>query len=148
MPHKVDVIHYIKQQTCTLSLKTSNHEFFFSVSLLNLYMLHQQFGQNYNDSFLWVLFFLIVIYVPITLFSFDILGCVANTCGRTFGIEINKDGWSKYTDVGDPPMYVEGQWIKSGKLENSRVYIFAKDAQSVMTILFEADRHCERHDAS
>ena len=94
---------------------------------------------------IWALFFLIVFCLPITVLSFDLLGDLVNNFGRAFGIQTNKNGDSEDKDVGNPPIYVKGQWMKSGKLKNNQIYLFAKDANSMTW--FEADKYCERHDA-
>ena len=61
--------------------------------------------------------------------------------GRSFGIHKP----TSHRDVGDAPIYVTDQWIKSSTLSNNQIYLFAKDDESMTW--YEADDYCGKRGA-
>ena len=70
-------------------------------------------------------------------------GKILSDFGRAFSPQSPTE--NKHRITGDPPIHVKGQWIKSAKLHNNQVYLFAKDAPSMTW--YEADDYCLNHGA-
>ena len=70
-------------------------------------------------------------------------GKILGDLGRAFSQQSPIENNHRIT--GDPPIHVKGQWIKSAKLHNNQIYLFAKAATSMTW--YEADDYCLEHGA-
>ena len=102
-----------------------------------------------NVDFITIMIWKDLIYISILyailiqcIEAFD-FGKILGDVGRSLGIHPPEETSHRSRD--EQPIYVDDKWIKSPKLDNDQIYLFAEDVNTMSW--YEADDYCGKHGA-